>query len=342
MKQGLRAIGLGAVLAALVAALPALAQDHPVDLKFSYWVPPAHPLIPSTQAWADDVAKESNGSIKVTIFPSEQLGKAFDHYDMARDGIADLTYVSPGYQPGRFPLFAGAGLPFLLTNATGGSRAVDEWYRKYAGREMKDVKFCLAFVHDPGAFHSKKKIVMPQDLKGMKVRPATGTIAALVTSLGGTNVQASAPEARDILERGVADAITFPWQSMFLFHIETAVKYHMDVPLYTTPFVWVMNLDKYKSLSAAQKKVIDDHCTTDWAEKIAAPWGAFEAGGRAKMKALPGHDVYTLTDVQLAAWKKAAAPLRTDWDRDVKKLGYDPNTVMGELEADLKKEHAAY
>jgi TRAP-type C4-dicarboxylate transport system substrate-binding protein len=342
MKCNLLAAGVGAVLLATAAALPAQAQDKTVELKFSYWVPPVHPLVPSTQQWADDVAKASNGSIKITIFPSEQLGKAFDHYDMARDGIADLTYVSPGYQPGRFPLFAGAGLPFVLTNANGGSRAVDEWYRKYASREMKDVHFCLAFVHDPGAFHSKKKIVMPEDLKGMKVRPATGTIAALVSSLGGTNVQASAPEARDVLERGVADAITFPWRSMFLFHIETAVKYHMDVPLYTTPFVWVMNQGKYNALSAAQKKVIDDHCTTDWAEKVAAPWGDFEASGRDMMKKLAGHEVYSLTADQLAAWKKAAAPLRTQWDNDVKKLGLDPATVMGELEADLKKDKAAY
>jgi hypothetical protein len=40
---------------------------------------------------------------RLPVFPSEQLGKAFDHYDMARDGIADVTYVNPGYQPGRFP-----------------------------------------------------------------------------------------------------------------------------------------------------------------------------------------------------------------------------------------------
>src|SRR5690242_3179609 len=184
MKRFLRSVAAGALLAGMAAVLPAQAQDKPVDLKFSYWIPTAHPLIPSTQQWADDVTKESKGSIKITIFPSQQLGKAFDHYDMARDGIADITFVSPGYQPGRFPLFAGAGLPFLLTNADGGSRAVDEWYRKYVAKEMKDVHFCLAFVHDPGVFHSKKKIVMPADLKGMKVRPATGTVAALVTSLG--------------------------------------------------------------------------------------------------------------------------------------------------------------
>ena len=76
---------------------------------------------------------------------------------------------------------------------------------------MKDVKFCLAFIHSPSSFHSRtKKIVVPDDIKGMKIRPADATIANFVTLLGGTNVQSSAPEVRDIIERGVADAVTFP------------------------------------------------------------------------------------------------------------------------------------
>ena len=41
---------------------------------------------------------------------------------MARDGIADLTYVNPGYQPGRFPIIGAGELPFLMSNAKGGSR----------------------------------------------------------------------------------------------------------------------------------------------------------------------------------------------------------------------------
>ena len=70
---------------------------------------------------------------------------------------------------------------------------------------MKDVKFCFAFAHDPGTFHSRtKKIMVPSDIKGMKIRPAHATMASLVTELGGTNVQASAPEVRDVLEKGVA------------------------------------------------------------------------------------------------------------------------------------------
>ena len=80
------------------------------------------------------VEKASGGTIKYKIYPAQQLGKAFDHYDMARDGIADMTYVNPGYQPGRFPIIGAGELPFLMANAKGGIAAIDAWYRKYAAR----------------------------------------------------------------------------------------------------------------------------------------------------------------------------------------------------------------
>src|SRR6187551_2930950 len=150
-----RAILLGAALA--MSASVAVAQDKQFDLRISHWVPPSHPLHKALEDWGASVEKASNGSIKYKVYPSQQLGKAFDHYDMARDGIADLTYVNPGYQPGRFPIIGAGELPFLISNAKGGSQALDAWYRKYAAREMKDVKFCLAFIHSPSSFHSRTK-----------------------------------------------------------------------------------------------------------------------------------------------------------------------------------------
>src|SRR5271169_2942111 len=236
MRKTLLALWLAASVS------PAFGQEKTFELKLSHWVPASHPLQKALEDWGAAVEKESGGTIKFKVYPAQQLGKAFDHYDMARDGIADVTYVSPGYQPGRFPIFDAANLPFMFSNAKGGSEALDAWYRKYAATEMKDVKFCFAFAHDPGSFHSRtKKIMEPADIKDMKIRPAHASMAALVTSLGGTNVQASAPEVRDILKKGDADAVTFPWGSILLFGIDKVTKYHMDVPLYTTGFVWVIN-----------------------------------------------------------------------------------------------------
>jgi TRAP-type C4-dicarboxylate transport system substrate-binding protein len=320
-----------------LALSPAEAQDKVFQLKLSTWVPPAHPLNPALIAWGQDIEKETGGTVKSTLFPSEQLGKAFDHYDMTRDGIADFAYINPGYQPGRFPVIAGGELPFLIGNAKGGSAAVDAWYRQYWDKEMKDVHVCFAFVLDPGTFHSRKKILVPEDIRGMKVRPANATMGAFVTLLGGTNVQASAPEAREMLERGVADAITFPWGSIMLFGIDKVVKFHMDMPFWTGTFVWAMNKDKYEAMSPAQRTVIDNHCTTEWAEKIASPWADFEHAGHAKLEALPGHDVYKITPEQTELWRKAAEPLKARWAAQVKTAGYDPDALYSGLIAELKK-----
>ncbi|MCA0242105.1 MAG: TRAP transporter substrate-binding protein [Proteobacteria bacterium] len=340
-KPSLRVRAACAAALLATAGSAALAQDKPVTLKLSSWVPAQHALNPALQAWGESLKKASGGSISSTLFPSEQLGKAFDHYDMARDGIADFAYVNPGYQPGRFPIFAASSLPFMTANAKSGSAAVDAWYRAYAAKEMKDVYFCFAFVHDPGALHSRKKIVLPGDIKGLKVRPATATIGQMITTLGGTNVQSSAPEARDMLERGVADAITFPWGSLMLFGIDKVVTHHLDVPLYVTPFVWVMNKDKYNALSAPQKKAVDEHCTSEWAEKVGGAWADFESAGHAKLATMPGHELVKLNAEQLDAWRKAVAPVVDQWGKDVTRVGADPKQVLDALKASLTKYKAA-
>jgi TRAP-type C4-dicarboxylate transport system substrate-binding protein len=338
--------GLAAAGALLGLSFPcgqASAEDKTFELKLAHWVPPSHPLQKALEAWGDSVQQDSGGTIKYKIYPAQQLGKAFDHYDMTRDGIADLAYVNPSYQPGRFPIFDASNLPFMINNAKAGSGAIDDWYRKYAAAEMKDVKFCFAFAHDPGSFHSRtKKITLPSDISGMKIRPATAVIASMVTSLGGTNVQAAAPEVRDVIEKGVADAVTFPWGSIVLFGIDKVTKYHMDVPLYTTGFVWIMNKDTYAAMSPAQQKVIDNHCNRDWAEKTAAGWADFEHDGIAKIKAEPDHEVYTLTDAQLDQWKTAAAPVVQSWSASVKKAGGDPDAVLKSLKDELVKSNSSY
>ena len=334
---------LGAAGSLALSISVACAEDKVIELKLSDWVPASHPLNKSLEEWGASVEKASNGTIKYKMYPAQQLGKAFDHYDMARDGIADLTFVSPGYQPGRFPIIGAGDLPFMIRDAKGAARAFAEWYPKYAATEMKDVKLCFAFAQEPGTFHSRdKKIVVPEDLKGMKIRPGHATMARLVASLGGTNVQAAAPEVRDVLEKGVVDGVNFPWNSVVLFGIDKVTKYHMDVPFYSTGLVWVMNKAVYESMSAAQKKVIDDHCNPDWSVRVTGPWSEFEHAGVAIIKGEAGHESYPLTDNQLAQWKKAGATLVADWHASVKKAGVDSEAALKDLQDLLTKYDAAF
>ena len=333
-----------AILIGAPAALRKNAKDKTVELKLSHWVPPTHPLQKAMEEWGASVEKASNGTIKFKIFPSQQLGKAFDHYDMARDGIADFTYVNPGYQPGRFPIISAGELPFLVGDAKGGIRAIDTWYRKHAATEMKDVKYCFSFILDPLTWHSsKKKIQVPGDIKGIKVRPSQATVAAWVTLLGGTNVQASATEVRDVIEKGVAEAVTFPWGSVPLLGVDKVTKYHLDAPLHTVTFQWLMSPKTYAAMSPAQKKVIDDHCTTDWAGKFADPWADFERAGPGEGK---GHarDTRSSRSPTRSSMNGRSRPSRwsSSGPTNVRKAGGNPEAIMKDLKATLGQYKAAY
>ncbi|MEO7246803.1 MAG: TRAP transporter substrate-binding protein [Rubrivivax sp.] len=337
-----RPLHLLPLAAALAIALPVAAQDKPVEIKLAHWVPANH-LLAQTGfiPWGQSIEKASGGSIKVTIYPAQQLGKAPDHYDMARDGIATVAYVNPGYQAGRFPIIAAAELPFLVDKPGPASQALDAWYRQYAEKEMKDVKVCLAHLH-VGTLHSKAPITDPAQIKGMKIRPANGTVAQMVTTLGGTSVQVSAPEARDALAKGVADAITFPWNSIISFGIDKVTTFHTDMRLYAAAFVWAMNKPFYEGLSANQKKVIDDHCNNEWAEKVGKAWGDAEDAGREKLIAMGGHTIVPMTPAQIDVWRKAVAPVYDQWIVNADKAGIAGKSALDDLKGRLQKTGGAY
>jgi len=337
----IRSLLIGAALVALAG--PAWAQDKTVNLKLSHWVPATHPLQKAMEEWGASVEKASGGTIKTQVYPAQQLGKAQDHYDMTRDGIIELSYINPGFQPGRFPIVSAGELPFMFGDAKAGIAAFDKWYRKYAATEMKDVKYCFGFVLDPVRLHGRaKKIVVPGDVKGLKVRPSQATFASWVTLLGGTNVQAGPSEMGDLLTKGVVDAVTSPWGSVTLLGIDKGTKYHLDIPLATATFQWIMNPKVYASMSPAQKKVIDDHCTTEWAVKFAGPWVEYEAAGVSKLKGMEGHEVYSATPEQVVEWKKTGEPLTKQWADGVRKVGGDPDAIMKELRTSLDHEKASY
>ena len=103
---------------------------------------------------------------------------------------------------------------------------------------------------------TRKKAVLPADMSGLKVRPPNAVIANWMTLLGATNVQAAAPEIRDVLERGVADAAGSPWGLMLLFGTRRSPNITSTRPFMFSEQVWVLNKSKYGLSSPLQKKVI--------------------------------------------------------------------------------------
>lgn len=308
----IKALLAGVALAALTTTT-ASAQE--VTLRLAHWLPPTHPVQTlGIEPWIASLKEASGGRIDVQIFPAQQLGAAPDHYDMARDGIADITYTNPGYQAGRFPIYSLIEIPFHMDNAPRGAKAMHEWYAPIAETEMSDVMFCMANPHDPGTFHSKNPILEPGDVNGLNVRPAHATMARFVSMLGGGPVQVPAPEAREAIANGAADAMTFPWNSIWIFGIDSELKQHLDMPFYVSAQLMLINKSTYDGMPDDLKAVMDSHCTPEWSQKFSEGWAENEASGRDKALADgSGHTVNVPTEEQVQMWKDAAAPLVDTW-----------------------------
>jgi TRAP-type C4-dicarboxylate transport system substrate-binding protein len=101
--------------------------------------------------------------------------------------------------------------------------------------------------------------------------------------------------------------------------------------------VWVMNKPWYDKLAAAQKKVIDDHCSNEWAGKVGGAWGDEEDSGQAKLEKTAGHTIVPISAAQLDVWKKAVEPVYTQWVKSADGVGVPGQTALD----DLRKELAA-
>lgn len=335
LAAGAFAIAFGAV------GGQAAAKDF--NLKLSYWVPPSHFLTPGYKDWAKALEEASGGTIKTTLYPSSQLGSGKDHYDMVKDGIADFGLINPGYTPGRFPIIATADLPFLVTDSMKGAAATTRWYSKYAEKEMPEHYVCHAYSHQPGTFHGKTEIKVPADVKGLNVRTANQTIATFVTSMGGNSVQVPIMEAADTLKRGITDAITVPWGGLThpAFKFGEVTKYTLDIPLYVSNFTHGISRKTYDAMSPEQQKAVDSVCTPEWAQKTYKYWYRDDFDREVAIRK-SDRAITKIGPEEVALWRKAAEPVYQAWADAVKKAGYNPDQVLGELKDELKKADALY
>jgi TRAP-type C4-dicarboxylate transport system substrate-binding protein len=111
-----------AALATFAALSPQAARAQTIELKLSHFIPPNHTFHKWALAWADQLAKESNGRLKITIYPNGQLvGPPNRQFDAARNGIVDMAFVLHGVTPGRYPMTELVNLAFSWPKAGSGS-----------------------------------------------------------------------------------------------------------------------------------------------------------------------------------------------------------------------------
>ena len=329
----------------LTASMGAAAVAESVTLKFHSFPPmPANSNAKFVKPWADKVAAESNGEIKVEMYASMQLGgKPPQLADQVREGVVDIIWTVAGYTPGRFPHLEAFELPFMPASAEATSQAAHEYMMTVGAEDLKDYKVLAVHVHAPGTIHTKDTLVKSaSDLNGLKMRGPTRVISQMLGGLGANPVGMLVPQVAPALSKGVIDGMVVPWEIMPSFKLHELTKSHTtlsgDRGLYTAPFLLLMNKARYESMSDAQKKVIDDNSGMALAKLAGQLWDGFEAPARA-LAEKAGGEFHELSGAELDEMKAAGATLVDAWIEKANGDGLD-GAALVETARSLVAEYA--
>jgi TRAP-type transport system periplasmic protein len=310
-------------LAGGVVAAPAVLRIDRAQaaemLRLHHFLPPvsnAHQTV--LKPWADKIDKESNGELKIRIFPSMQLGGTPTQlYDQARDGVADIVWTLPGYTAGRFPKLEVFELPFVAA-ATGvvNSKAVQEFAANQARDELKEVHLLYAWGNDQGVIHTSREVQKLDDMRGLKIRFPTRLSGEALKALGASPVGMPAPQIPESLAQGVLNAALVPWEVVPSLKVHELVKTHTQFPgaptFQTSTHLLVMNKAKYDGLTADLRKVLDANSGLEPAALAGASWDKAGAAAR-QMAEKRGNKVFTLPEEEVARWRQATQPVIDAW-----------------------------
>ncbi len=315
-----------------------------VTLRFGNWVPETTHPTPGFMAWIESLEAASNGEIAIDYYPSGQLGNARDHYNMARDGIADITWAVPAFEPGRFPIFAVMEMPFMTTDAAVASGVFHEWYDQFAAEEMSEVMFCVVTMAPNGKLSfANDAVVNYADLAGLRMRPAGTLITRYFTEAGAVPVAIPASEAQQAFERGMLDGIAFPTRTLIPFGMDRSVFFHQQMIFYAVPAAVVLNRNTYEGLSAEGQAAVDSHCTPEWSRTINSLWSDWEIEANEILAATDDrHVFYEVPAEAQAEWIAASMPIREFWMEDVAEEIDDPRAALDQLLDALGAAGAAY
>jgi TRAP-type C4-dicarboxylate transport system substrate-binding protein len=162
------------------------AQDDVIRLKISSHVPAAHHQHAVTfVGWGEELARRSNGRLVLEHYPSEQLGKLSQQYNLVRRGDVDIAFIMHGIPAGRFPLVELTHLPMLFQSGEQASQVLMALLPEYLAAEHRGVKVLYIFGHAPGVIHtSGRKVMEPGDLQGLRIRHPSSVIGETLRAWG--------------------------------------------------------------------------------------------------------------------------------------------------------------
>ncbi len=184
---------------------------------------------------------------------------AADALRLLRNGTFDVMSVQIGMASRDDPFFEGLDLIGVSTDMKDLRKAVDAYRKVFDERLQRrfNAKVMTLWPFGPQVFYCSKPINSLDDIKGLKVRSFTPSMAALIEYLGGTPITMQFSDVYPSLQRGVADCgVTSPssgnsgkWPEVTSYFLPLSVSGSVQGHF--------MNLDYWNKFTPEQKAKVE-------------------------------------------------------------------------------------
>jgi TRAP-type C4-dicarboxylate transport system substrate-binding protein len=241
------------VCIALAAATPLLAQAQETTLRVVSAFAENTTYVKNLEGMIKSLNASGKGTLQLNFIGGPKAMPPFEVGNAVRTGVVDIGMTTGAFYTNIMPEADALKLTQLPGPELRKNGAVDLinkiWNEKanmqYLGRVIDFTPFHL---------YLTKKIDKP-DLTGLKIR-ITPVYRDFFQALGATVMQTAPGEVYTALERGVVDGYGWPINGIFDFNWHEKTKFRVDPGFYSAEVSLVMNLDKWKALTPAQRDVL--------------------------------------------------------------------------------------
>ena len=249
------AVGLGASLAA--PAVRRASAKTGQSLRIGYILPQQSQLGAGATTFADEVTKRTGGRITVQQFPDSSLGGDVELAKGVQLGSIDLAFITGVGLPSILPEIGVFNIPFLFNNvkhayAVFDGPIGDAYLKKFASKDLIGLGW-----GENGVRHmtnAKHPIIMPEDLKGLRMRlPQSDVLQLGFQALGAETALLAFPQLFEALRVGKFDGEENPIATIRAAKFDQVQKFLTLSAHAYDPAVFVMSPDAFDELSAEDK-----------------------------------------------------------------------------------------
>ncbi len=243
------------VLSVLAVSIASPASAQEVTLRAVTSFAEGTQFSKNFERFIEKVNKDGKGVIQINYIGGPRAMPPFEVGNAVRSKVVDIANVTGAFYTNLLPE---ADALKLISKPMSEQRKNGTWAYLNELHNQKINAYYLArqFHNVPFHIYLNKKIEKP-DFTGLKVR-VTPVYRDIVQALGGTPITTPPGEVYTALERGVADGYGWPVTGIFDLGWEKVTKFRMEPAFYSVEVNVLVNLDTWKGLTDAQRKVLSD------------------------------------------------------------------------------------